>query len=72
MSSRVRMLDNFVERYGADDLAWLIDAFGRGESGQVIADHLDVSRERVRQWKNAFGQIITVYQVHPDVQRRLD
>lgn len=72
MSSRVRMLDNFVERYGAEDLAWLIDAFGRGESGQVIADHLDVSRERVRQWKNAFGQIITVYQVHPDVQRRLE
>ena len=31
-----------------------------------------MSRERVRQWKNTFGQVVTLYQVHPEVQRVLD
>jgi hypothetical protein len=26
-----------------------------------------VSRERVRQWKNTFGTVVTLYQVHPEV-----
>ena len=26
----------------------------------------------VRQWKNTFGQVLTLYQVHPEVQRILD
>ena len=43
-----------------------------GASGQMIADTFEVSRERVRQWKNAFGQIITLYQVYPEVQKVLD
>jgi DNA-directed RNA polymerase sigma subunit (sigma70/sigma32) len=47
-------------------------ALADGESGQVIADEFDVSRERVRQWKNTFGQVVTLYQVHPEVQRVLD
>ena len=29
------------------------------------------SRERVRQWKNTFGTVITMYQVHPEVERLL-
>ena len=28
-------------------------------------------RERVRQWKNTFGTVITRYQVHPEVERIL-
>jgi hypothetical protein len=67
-SSRERVAGNFVERFGVDGLEWLLDALGRGESGQTIADHFDVSRERVRQWKNTFGQVVTLYQVHPEVQ----
>ena len=69
MSSRERIAENFVRRYGAERLRALIDAFAQGVSGQVIADELQVSRERVRQWKNAFGSVIMVYQVHPEVQR---
>ena len=72
MIARARMIHNFVERHGEDRLRWLIDAFARGESGQVIADELQVSRERVRQWKHAFGQVIHVYQVHPEVLRALE
>jgi hypothetical protein len=71
MSDLERKLDHFVRRYGAEQLAWLLDAFARGESGQVIADHLSVTRERVRQWKNTFGRSITVYQVYPEVSRRV-
>ncbi len=70
-SSRRRVASNFIDRYGADGLRWLIDALGRGESGQRIADRFEVSRERVRQWKNTFGQVVTLYQVHPEVKELL-
>lgn len=67
MGSGERVARNFVERYGADRFARLLRLLERGESGQSIADEFDVSRERVRQWKNAFGKVVTLYQVHADV-----
>lgn len=67
-SSRERVARNFITRYGAEELTWLLDALANGESGQNIAERFDVSRERVRQWKNTFGQVVTLYQVHPEVQ----
>ncbi len=66
-----RVATNFINRFGVENLQWLLDALARGESGQSIADRFDVSRERVRQWKNTFGQVVTVYQVHPEVQKLL-
>lgn len=69
--SRARVARNFVRRYGADRFARLLQALADGESGQTIADEFSVSRERVRQWKNAFGQVLTLYQVHPEVQEVL-
>ena len=70
--SRDRMARNFVQRYGAEQFDQLITLLSEGASGQVIADTFSVSRERVRQWKNAFGQVITLYQVYPEVQKVLD
>ena len=71
-ASRERIARNFVKRYGAERFQRLIRGFEGGESGQAIADDFRVSRERVRQWKNAFGQVFTLYQVHPEIQRVLD
>ncbi|MCO4743844.1 MAG: helix-turn-helix domain-containing protein [Proteobacteria bacterium] len=72
MTSRTRVARNFINRYGEQKLRWLLQALDEGQSGQVIADEFDVSRERVRQWKNAFGRSLTLYQVHPDVQGVLE
>lgn len=72
MASSAQIAANFIERYGRDRLRWLLHAFARGESGQVIADDLGVSRERVRYWRNTFGASITVYQVHAEVEQSLD
>ena len=66
---RERVANNFIRRYGADQFRLLLHAFSSGESGQAIADRFGVSRERVRQWKHTFGQVVTLYQVHPEVQR---
>ena len=71
-ASRERVARNFVDRYGADRLRLLLDALAAGDSGQEIARSFDVSRERVRQWKNTFGNVLTFYQVHPEVQRVLE
>jgi len=70
-TNRERIAKNFVERYGQERFDRLIELLRSGESGQVIADEFQVSRERVRQWKNTFGTVLTLYQVHPDVEALL-
>jgi len=70
-SNRERIARNFVKRYGQDRFDRLIELLQSGESGQAIADEFSVSRERVRQWKNTFGTVLTLYQVHPDIEALL-
>lgn len=70
--NRERVARNFVERYGVERFERLLEALAGGESGQSIADEFEVSRERVRQWKNAFGSVLTLYQVHPEVRSVLE
>ena len=69
--SREKVARNFVKRYGSKALRELLSALASGESGQSIAETFSVSRERVRQWKNTFGTVVTLYQVHPDVEALL-
>lgn len=71
-TSRERVAKNFVKTYGAERFRRLLDALANGESGQVIADEFEVSRERVRQWKNTFGSVLTLYQIHPEVHAVLN
>ncbi len=69
--SREKVARNFVKRYGRQALRDLLVALANGESGQTIAEGFSVSRERVRQWKNTFGTVVTLYQIHPDVEALL-
>lgn len=69
--SRERVARNFIKTYGRSQFRRLLTALSNGESGQAIADEFNVSRERVRQWKNKFGQIITTYRLHPEIDRIL-
>ncbi|MCB9687356.1 MAG: helix-turn-helix domain-containing protein [Alphaproteobacteria bacterium] len=70
--SRERVARNFVKRYGRERLRQLLLLLANGESGQAIAETFDVSRERVRQWKNTFGTVVTLYQVHPEIEALLE
>ena len=67
--SRERVARNFIRTYGRAKFRRLLEALANAESGQAVADEFGVSRERVRQWKNTFGTVITMYQVHPEVER---
>lgn len=69
--SRQRVARNFIKRYGRLHFRRLLDALANGESGQAIANDFDVSRERVRQWKNTFGEVITYYRVYPEIDQIL-
>ena len=69
---RERVARNFIKRYGMARFRWTIEAFGEPRSGQEVAKRLGVSRERVRQWRNAFGQTITFYRLYPETKRILD
>lgn len=66
---RERMLRNFEKKYGRAQLIGLLNALANNESGEDIAKDFGVSRERVRQWKNVFGEMVTTYRVHPAVVR---
>lgn len=69
--SRERVARNFIKSYGRVRFRRLIESLAAGESGQTIANEFGVSRERVRQWKNTFGEVITHYRVYPEVDRML-
>lgn len=69
--SRERVARNFIKSYGRTKFRRLLEALAAAESGQVIADEFGVSRERVRQWKNTFGEVIIHYRVFPEVDRIL-
>ena len=69
---RERIASNFVRRYGEHRLRELIERLSAGESGQQIAESFGVSREAVRKWKNTFGNVMTYYSVHPEVQRFME
>ena len=69
--SRERVARNFVRTYGRVKFRRLLEGLANGESGQTIADEFSVSRERVRQWKNTFGEVIIHYRVYPEVDRIL-
>lgn len=69
--SRERVARNFIKTYGRTKFRRLVEALANGESGQIVADEFGVSRERVRQWKNTFGEVITHYRIYPEVDRIL-
>lgn len=70
--SRERVARNFIKRYGMARFQETLTAFGELRSGQKIANQLGVSRERVRQWRNAFGQVTTFYRLYPETKRILE
>ena len=68
---REKVARNFIKTYGRAKFRRLLSSIAESESGQVIANEFGVSRERVRQWKNIFGEVITTYRVYPEIERML-
>ena len=65
---RRKMLNNFVDNYGVETLKWMIGEFQEGTTLQQIAQELGVTRQRVMQWRDAFGRRITHFKVHPRIE----
>ncbi|MEE9311314.1 MAG: helix-turn-helix domain-containing protein [Planctomycetota bacterium] len=59
---------NFVNQYGKGKLKKFIRMLNKGMSGEEIAQEYGVSRERVRQWKNSFGTVVTSYEPNEAVR----
>ncbi|MBZ0137439.1 MAG: helix-turn-helix domain-containing protein [Planctomycetes bacterium] len=60
---------NFINQYGKAKFKRFIKLLKEGASGEQIAEEYGVSRERVRQWKNAFGNVVQSYDVNPDITK---
>ena len=69
--SRERVARNFIRTYGRIRFHRLLSLLAQGISGQAIANEFNVSRERVRQWKNTFGEVVTHYRLYPEIDRIL-
>ena len=67
MLKRERMARNFIKSYGFTRFLQLLTMFQQGLSGPEIGKKFNVSRERVRQWKKAFGETIVTYNIYPEV-----
>lgn len=68
---RTTVARNFIKSYGRKRFEWFLSAIKQGTSGQIIAEEFNVSRERVRQWKNTFGVVITTYRIYDDISEIL-
>lgn len=68
---RDKVARNFIKTYGKASFRAMLIKLAEGESGQAIADEYEVSRERVRQWKNTFGDMVLVYRLHPEIEKIL-
>lgn len=60
---------NFISQYGKAKFKRFLKLLRQGSSGETIAEEYGVSRERVRQWKNAFGQVVQTYDINPAIQQ---
>ena len=69
MSTEERVARNFIKARGRSMFCLLLSRLEQQQSGQEIGKVLGVSRERVRQWKDTFGQTVSVYSVHPHVRQ---
>lgn len=58
---------NFINQYGKAKFKRFLKLLKDGTSGEAIAEEYGVSRERVRQWKNAFGNVVQSYDVDPEI-----
>ncbi len=67
MHKRERMARNFIRTYGYKRFLQLLTMFQKNESGPAVGKKFNVSRERVRQWRKAFGVTITTYNIYPEV-----
>lgn len=61
--------NNFVNQYGKARLKRFLKLLQQNESGEKIAEEFGVSRERVRQWKNAFGAMVQTYEMNPEIMK---
>lgn len=71
-SKSEKVARNIASKHGAEKLRFLMDGFCKGESGQVLADSLGVTRERVRQWRDILTSTKVTVEIAPDVQSILN
>lgn len=67
--NRATVAANFVAEYGKPRLKRFLKLLQQNASGQEIAREFGVSRERVRQWKNAFGRVVVRFETFADIRR---
>lgn len=60
---------NFISQYGKARFKRFLKLLRKGTSGETIAEEYGVSRERVRQWKNAFGDVVQTYDIDPGIRK---
>ena len=64
---RERVKQNFIRVYSFEKYLYLIENLSKRTSIQSLADYFNVSRLRIKQWQNTFGQVKSTYTIFPEV-----
>jgi hypothetical protein len=54
-----RIIHSFLNNYGRAIFVWMMDEFDAGTSSSLIAEKMDLSRQRVSQWRQQFGEDVS-------------
>ena len=67
----VRVAHNVIKTYGYARFMLLIQMFRDGVPGPKIATEFEVTRQRVNQWKHAFGRERITYVLNAEIEELL-
>ena len=70
--NRKKIIQKLIEKHGHAKIAAIAQKLTEGSSASIIAEELSISRERARMLFPAFGERLTIFLLHPEVQKVLD
>lgn len=68
----VRVAQNIIKSYGYEKFILLLDHFRKGTSGSLIAEEMQVSKQRIHQWKTTLGVQRKLYVLTPELEEFLE
>lgn len=68
-SNSRKAAEQFIKKYSWPRFIRLIELFKKSTSGPEIAQEFGVTRQRIAQWRSAFGSYKSTFVLNPDIEK---